>query len=67
MAERGGATLSHFDTLKFIGRDPWVASPRSKNVREGGLTSGLIYRISSGQGSANVGLETAAWQYMFQR
>ncbi len=30
MAERGGATLSHFDTLKILGRDPWVASPHSK-------------------------------------
>jgi hypothetical protein len=67
MAVRGAATLSHFDALEFLGRDPWVASPRSKNVRAGGLTSGLIYSVSRGQGSANIGLETAAWQYMFQR
>lgn len=59
MAERGTA-LSHFDALEFLGRDPWIAGPHSKNVREQDLTSGLIYSISGGQGSANVGLKTAA-------
>jgi len=34
MAQCGGATLSHFDILKFFGRDPWVASLQKASGRE---------------------------------
>jgi len=47
MAQCGAATLSHFDILKFFGRDPWVASLQKASGREDVKGNPIIPRVDS--------------------